>query len=155
MASESEATIRPASERDSTAIYSILLESPEASLWTETSIEGVFQQSGIAAFIAEISDRPTGFIIARWVAGEAEILNLAVRVQHRRRGLAANLFRRLLEELREHGTTRLFLEVRQSNATAIRFYQKLGFTQIGRRNGYYRNPPGNALVLEKRLESTG
>jgi ribosomal-protein-alanine N-acetyltransferase len=154
MANEADVAIRQASERDADGIHSILQESPEASLWTVTSIEDVFQQPRVAAFIADRDGTAVGFIIARSVAGEAEILNLAVRARHRRRGVAGKLFQRLLTELQEQKAARLFLEVRETNANAIGFYRKLGFTQIGRRDGYYRNPSGNALVLEKKLEFT-
>jgi [ribosomal protein S18]-alanine N-acetyltransferase len=154
MASESEATIRLGGPQDAEAIHSILVESPQASLWSVSSIEDLFRQPGITALMAEATGEDVGFIIGRWVANEAEILNLAVRAAERRKGLAGRLFQSLIAKLKEPGTTRLYLEVRDSNATAIHFYQKLGFTQIGRRDGYYRNPPGNALVLEMKLEST-
>jgi len=155
MANEPEATIRPGAPRDAEAIHSILSESTEASLWSVKSIEDLFRQPGIAALMAEMNDAAIGFILARWVAGEAEILNLAVRAAQRRKGHAGRMFQSLIERLQEQGTTSIFLEVRESNATAIRFYEKLGFAQIGQRNGYYRQPPGNALTLEKKLESTG
>ena len=45
----------------------------------------------------------------------------------------------------------LLLEVRVSNAPAIRLYEKLGFVQVGRRPRYYTNPREDALILRKEL----
>ena len=75
--------------------------------------------------------------------GEREILNLAVEPSLRRRGVA----RRLLEEVlsREEGTW--FLEVRESNAAAIRLYEGLGFRPMGLRKNYYNDPSESGIVM--------
>jgi ribosomal-protein-alanine N-acetyltransferase len=46
----------------------------------------------------------------------------------------------------------VFLEVRESNAAAIALYKSRGFTQISVRNGYYRRPVENALVMRLDLD---
>ena|SRR5579862_5925998 len=151
MAKETEVTIRPGKSQDAVTIHSILTESPEASLWSISSVEDVFDQPGVETLVAERNGALIGFLIGRAVSNEAEILNLAVRVAERRQGYAGEMVRRLFEKLHRQGISRVFLEVRESNATAIGFYQKLGFAQIGRRDGYYRQPVEAALVLEKHL----
>jgi len=57
-----------------------------------------------------------------------------------------------VEQLKKQGSQCLTLEVRASNMPAIALYEKLGFTQIGRRKNYYRNPKEDALILRKEWE---
>jgi ribosomal protein S18 acetylase RimI-like enzyme len=56
-----------------------------------------------------------------------------------------------LEKLQRRGVRRVYLEVRESNTTAIAFYQKQGFSIMGRRPGYYREPEEAAVLMERRL----
>jgi ribosomal-protein-alanine N-acetyltransferase len=83
---------------------------------------------------------------------EGEILNLAVRGQSRRHGDGQALVGELLNGFQRGRVRRVFLEVRESNSRAIRFYGELGFLRVGRREGYYRDPTEAALVLQKKLE---
>ena len=63
---------------------------------------------------------------------------------------------RLLEQYRGRDVSRVFLEVRESNATAIRFYERLGFQTVGARKEYYPEPKEDALVMELKMgKSTG
>ena len=77
------------------------------------------------------------------------MMNVAVSPDYRRQGIAGELVTRLVEELKSRGNHSLALEVRDSNLGAIALYQKLGFTQVGYRPGYYRNPKEGALILRK------
>jgi ribosomal protein S18 acetylase RimI-like enzyme len=61
------------------------------------------------------------------------------------------LLQRCLEVSEHFGTPRILLEVRLSNQRAIRFYQKNGFSIASRRKNYYRNPPEDAWVMERKL----
>jgi [ribosomal protein S18]-alanine N-acetyltransferase len=88
-----------------------------------------------------------GFISGRRVLDEGEISNLAVRSEMRRKGVGKTLVEALLEVFSRAEVVQVFLEVRESNAAAIAFYRILGFCQIGKRAGYYRNPAEAALVL--------
>lgn len=95
-----------------------------------------------------------GFLIGRAVAGEAELLTLAVAPEARRRGLARSLVARFLYQARVRGADRAFLEVAADNAAAIALYESTGFTLFGRRRGYYHAPDGtrtDALVLARDL----
>lgn len=79
----------------------------------------------------------------------AQLGNLAVRADRRRRGLGRRLVRGALRAARSSGAEHLALEVRESNAPAIRLYRDLGFRQLDRRAGYYRSPREDALVMGK------
>lgn len=95
-----------------------------------------------------------GFLLGRAVAGEAELLTLAVLPEARRRGLGRRLVERFLYQARLRGAERAFLEVSAENAAAVALYESAGFVPAGRRKGYYR-PPGapavDALVLQRDL----
>ena len=80
------------------------------------------------------------------------MMNVAVHPDFRRRGVAEALVNALVENLKNMGSHCLTLEVRASNAAAITLYEKLGFSEIGRRKNYYRNPREDALILRKEWE---
>lgn len=77
----------------------------------------------------------------------AEITNVTVRKEYRRRGIARCLLRSLMETGQEEGVERFTLEVRRSNESAILLYHSLGFRQEGVRRGYYESPREDALIL--------
>lgn len=78
---------------------------------------------------------------------EAHILTIAVRPELRGQGIGRWLLLHLLNEAREASCTGVVLEVRPSNAAALRLYERLGFAVIGRRKRYYPDKE-NALVLQ-------
>lgn len=95
-----------------------------------------------------------GFLLGRAVAGEAEILTLAVAPDARRRGLGRRLMARFLYQARLRGAESAFLEVSAENAPAIALYESAGFLRAGLRRGYYADPDGrriDALVLSRAL----
>ncbi|MDP1830976.1 MAG: GNAT family N-acetyltransferase [Geothrix sp.] len=90
---------------------------------------------------------------ARWAcipaAGEAELLRIAVDPAHRGGGLGRILLEACQRELAEEGMLRLYLEVRASNAAAIRLYGACGWERCGLRPGYY--PDGEDAALYQRM----
>ena len=97
---------------------------------------------------------PLGFLIGRVVAGEAEVLTIAVDPSLRRQGIGALLMARFLVEAKSRGAEVAFLEVAADNLAARGLYTASGFTESGRRRGYYHSPDGravDALVLSRRV----
>ncbi|WP_135449599.1 MULTISPECIES: ribosomal protein S18-alanine N-acetyltransferase [Tabrizicola] len=95
-----------------------------------------------------------GFLLGRAVAGEAELLTLAVAPEARRRGLGQRLVSRFLYQARLRGAETAFLEVAADNDPARALYARAGFTEAGRRRSYYHAPDGvavDALVLRRVL----
>ena len=95
-----------------------------------------------------------GFLLGRAVAGEAELLTVAVAPEARGRGLGQRLVSRFLYQARLRGADVAFLEVAKDNAPALAVYSRAGFTESGRRRGYYRTPAGqpvDALVMRRVL----
>ena len=80
------------------------------------------------------------------------VMNIAVHPDFRRRSIAQMLVEQLVAKLKARQSLRLMLEVRSSNMGAQSLYEKMGFTQVGLRKNYYRNPKEDALILRKEWE---
>lgn len=118
--------------------------------WSAAEIEGLMGSPGV--FL--LTEGDLGFLMGRALAGEAELLTVAVAPAARRQGLGARLVARFLAEARARGADRAFLEVAAGNAAARSVYGAAGFAEVGRRRGYYRGPGGqidDALVLAQAL----
>jgi ribosomal-protein-alanine N-acetyltransferase len=87
-------------------------------------------------------------IIARYVDAW-HVMNIAVDPPHQRRGIATMLMEELFERTSPDGRRGYTLEVRVSNASAIRLYERLGFKGRGRRRGYYTDNREDALIMWK------
>lgn len=146
--------IRPFRPSDASALAKILDNAAEAAQWPLESYERMTHLPGALALVCETETGVTGFLLARQVADEAEVLNLAVLRESRRKGQAAALLTTALEQFRDSGVLRIFLEVRESNQPAIAFYTKHGFTRSGRRKAYYRSPVEDALCMELKIPTT-
>jgi len=143
--------IRAFREADAAAATEILRGSPEAAQWTELGFRELLGWRGVVALVCEEERKIIGFVIGRQVAKEAEILNLAVHLLQRRKGEGGELLKAALDELRVRRVSRVFLEVRESNAIAVAFYTKHGFSKAGSRAGYYHNPNESAIIMERKL----
>ncbi len=95
--------------------------------------------------------RLAGFIVARVIAGELHINNVAVRPEFRRLQLGSELLQMTLTQARRRGAIVAHLEVRAGNEAAQGLYQRCGFAVVGRRKKYYRNPVEDALLMSLSL----
>ena len=78
-----------------------------------------------------------GYALFWHVVDEVHLLNVAVAVSARRRGIGRALMDDLLGYARVNGIVRILLEVRGSNAAAIALYEQLGFERFNVRERYY------------------
>jgi len=147
--------IRTMRREDSAEVSRILQQSPEAVSWAERSLEESADSATGVALVSESLGEITGFVLGRQIGNEAEILNLAILPEKRRRGEGRALLEKALAEFQTRGVRRVFLEVRESNVKAIAFYKKHGFSETGRRKAYYRDPEEAALLMEKQLNPCG
>lgn len=92
-----------------------------------------------------------GYAVAWYVADESEIANIAVAPHARRRGVGALLLDRILRAAAAFGAKTVFLEVRESNASARKLYEARQFAIAGRRLKYYRQPDEDALIMRREL----
>lgn len=117
--------------------------------WTRGMFEDDLRNSNLTYYIvARLYGNLVGYAGMWVVGGEVHITTVAVHPKFRRMGMGSKLIRSLLEEAVRREAQWAILEVRQSNIAAQKLYAKWGFKVIGRRKGYYSNPPEDALVLE-------
>ena len=143
--------VRKFRTEDADALMAIVAESPEAATWPRASYVTFAQEDGALALVSDRGNEISGFLIGRRAADQAEVLNLAVRATHRRRGEGGALLAAALAEFGRRAAKNVYLEVRESNTGAIAFYEKHGFARTGCRNGYYRNPDEAAITMGKKL----
>jgi len=150
-------TVEPLRAEDSAALARIHREDFVPS-WEEGDFESMLGEDAMFGYkaveVGRARSGATGFVLARNISGEAEIITIAVARAHRRRGLGRLLMDAVLREL--HGTRAeaLFLEVDEGNVGAVALYRKLGFREVGKRSAYYRSSagvPSNALVMRRDL----
>lgn len=92
--------------------------------------------------------------MGRAIAGEAELLTLAVLPGLRRQGAGHRLVQTFLTEAKARHADRAFLEVASRNAAAISLYDRAGFAVVGRRKRYYVGEDGvddDALILSRAI----
>jgi ribosomal-protein-alanine N-acetyltransferase len=98
-------------------------------------------------FVAEEEAAIAGYVGMYISLDEGEITNVAVRPELRGKGIAKALLEQTLSYAKNHGITRIVLEVRVSNAPAIGLYEGFGFEIIGTRKGLYEFPREDAHIM--------
>ena len=101
---------------------------------------GIFRDClrvGYPGWVLEREGDIIGYVMISMGAGESHLLNLCIAPDFQGQGLALGLLQQVMENVRTLECTRMFLEVRESNARAINLYQRFGFEEIGRRKDYY------------------
>jgi len=153
-------SIRKALLEDVPAIVSLAKKS-RLSEWPQSDYEAELLRND-SIFLASIDEMEQldGFVVGRLVPGndqmdsvEAEIYNIAVQAENRRRGIGSHLVNAFFDVCRTHGVRKVRLEVRAENISAQKFYEKHGFTVEFIRKGYYRNPVGDAIIMRTTLRS--
>src|SRR5690606_7157636 len=122
--------------------------------WSSDDFRSLIAQDTVFGFIARQQGKPdkiSGFVLARLVAGEAEILTIAVELDAQRHGIGRALMDAVLRHLYQERAESLFLEVDETNIAALTLYRRLGFNKVGTRPAYYetKNGRSSALVLRR------
>lgn len=146
--------IHPFHSRDLDDVLAIEQES-FSEPWTRGMFEAELLGNPFSRFLgafgagSEPHKKPLLGYICYWVVfEELRLMNLAVRPDCRRQGIASHLVRHAIGEGRTHGTTRALLEVRAGNRVGQQLYQALGFRQYGCRRSYYTNPNEDAILMQ-------
>lgn len=138
----SEAVLRPMLEEDLHAVWEIDAGS-FVRPWTRAIWREELRSPFGSYLVAESGGEVAGYVGLKHTADELHVMNIAVRPDNRRRGLARRL---LLTALSGHPDARaVYLEVRPSNAPARALYESLGFSLAGRRPRYYGDE--DALIM--------
>ncbi|WOI56929.1 GNAT family N-acetyltransferase [Palleronia sp. LCG004] len=113
--------------------------------WSASEIESLL--AGRGAFSVTVAE---GFALGRVIAGEAELLTIAIAPEAQGHGRGRDCLARFHVAAEAAGATEVFLEVAENNAAARALYAGAGYSEIGRRRGYYRpgeGPAVDALIL--------
>ena len=156
-----EITVSPLVESDIPSILEIENDSqPEP--WTAKAFAEEIDRANSRMLVARLetgspagspSREIAGYICFWSVAGEIQILNIAVRKTLRRQGIARKLIEIAIRAARETTAGYITLEVRKSNLAARKLYETLGFKVVGERPGYYGAQKESAVLME--IEMTG
>ena len=140
---------------DKDNIYDLYVSSFDTAIgerWSKQGLADILVLEGVSALVLKGEASTLGFIIWRIVAGEAELLNVAVRPEYRQKGFGTKLLEGMLAALEQTATKKVFLEVRECNTNAHKLYSSFGFKISGRRRGYYDHAEGgreDALLMSK------
>ncbi len=125
--------------------------------WKESSFQGEIENLHISypsVIVQRPYDRIIGYIIFWFMPDKAQISNFALHPDFRGLGVGASMLQETLDVIRIMGARHVVLEVRPSNTSALGLYQKFGFVQLGIRQGYYQNPPEDALIMIRYFSPT-
>jgi len=119
--------------------------------WSRSMFAGEFAKpSSLCLGAFDVATKSlVGYLILSRYVDAWHLMNIAVEPDYRRRGIATILLERAFELTAAEGRRGYTLEVRVSNAGAIRLYERLGFESRGVRRGYYTDNREDALIMWK------
>jgi len=137
-------------EADTSAVDAVMVVMEKAfdprfgEAWRREQCLGILALPGVWLTTASNDVEMAGFALSRLTADEAELLLIAVTPERRGGGIGTQLLEDMINRAAGRGATRLHLEVREGNS-ALRLYQRFGFTPVGRRPAYYRGQFGQSF----------
>lgn len=138
--------VRRVDERDAAALADVDAAS-FGEPWTADAVRALLEGGLTIAFLASRQGQPTGAALVRVVAGEGELLRIAVRPEARRQGVGRVLLEAVLSAIADQCPDGVHLEVRASNVAARRLYADAGFVEQGQRRDYYQAPREHAVLM--------
>lgn len=118
--------------------------------WTEQNFADLLTRNYCLYLVAEESGKIVGFAGLTILGNEGDIDKVMVCEGCRGKGVASYLMETLLAEAFQRGVQEFTLEVRVSNAAAIRLYEKYGFVSEGVRPRFYDKPVEDAMIMWRR-----
>ena len=138
--------IRPVTANDIPQVFIIERESyPEP--WPEKAFWDELENEICRFFVAEQDGLIIGFYDLWIYANVGHLLNIAIRLNYRNKGVATMLLGHIISESRDSNVEMIYLEVRESNEAAISLYRKTGFIKVGIKPGYYGDGENAVLMV--------
>ena len=138
-------TLRDARSQDLDAVMEIMsaaFDPKYGEAWTRSQCGGILPMAGVRLTLAQDENsQPCGFSLYRTIAGDSELLLLAVSPHAQKQGIGHILLTQFIDDSKKNGADRIHLEVRDGNS-AIELYRSVGFVPVGRRRKYYRGRDG-------------
>ncbi|MFI3102391.1 ribosomal protein S18-alanine N-acetyltransferase [Streptococcus suis] len=126
------------------AVLAVMESVYETSPWTLEQIASSMSSQDEEYYLAYEGQELVGFLAVQTVLDEMEILQIAVKADFQRLGIASQLMAAVMDWEGD-----IFLEVRESNSAAQALYTRQHFTKIGKRKDYYRNPVEDAVIMKR------
>ena len=145
-----EMTFRQIKEDDIPKIIAIEKET-FSDAWTAQSLCETCRQEQAFISVAEANGDIVGYCIIYYVLDEGEMVRIAIDQKLRHQGIGQALLNYTCGVCKEKGVGKILLEVRESNASARRFYAHYGFGEDGIRKNFYDNPKEDAVLMSKDL----
>ena len=140
--------IRKMAAEDITAVAEIE-KNCFSSPWTKEGLEAELTNPQAEFYVLESEGTVAAYMGMHIVLDECYIANVAVSPDHRRKGYGQLLVENALEVARKKSCYFITLEVRVSNLSAIKLYEKCGFESVGERKNFYSSPTENALIMTR------
>lgn len=118
--------------------------------WTKEGFFTFLTRQDALFLVVEEKENILGYCGLLMVLGEGDVTNVAVKRERQREGIGQFLMDSLIRLSAELGVTDIHLEVRESNQSAIRLYERLGFIRDGLRKNYYTNPVEHAVLMTRK-----
>ncbi|WP_455475968.1 ribosomal protein S18-alanine N-acetyltransferase [Bartonella sp. B17] len=127
--------------------------------WGKKAFDNFLKDRSIFGYKVYLIDQPDnvlGFCLCRLILDEAEIITIAVLPHCRRQGIGRLLIDSVLHHLHRKCAIKLFLEVDETNLSALKLYQRFEFQKIAKRPAYYqsKNNRIDAIVMQKTFKQT-
>ncbi len=150
-------SLRKASPKDADVVRQIALSSGIDS-WTADQYREEASRGDAVFVVAHIGPEIIGFVSGRIVPSsvegtDGEIYNIAVTQGSRGKRIGHELLENAIQNFIDSGCNGVWLEVRESNQNAIRFYENNGFRRVTMRRNFYSSPVENAIVMKLTLVS--
>ncbi|HFI0501236.1 TPA: ribosomal protein S18-alanine N-acetyltransferase [Streptococcus suis] len=126
------------------AVLVVMQSVYDQSPWTLEQIASSMASQDEDYYLAYEGQELVGFLAVQTVLDEMEILQIAVKTDFQRLGIASQLMAAVMDWDGD-----IFLEVRESNSAAQALYTRQHFTKIGKRKDYYRNPVEDAVIMKR------
>ena len=117
--------------------------------WTKEGFFTYLTRKDAMFLVVEEKEKIIAYCGLLMVLDEGDITNVAVHPDRQREGIGHFLMDSLIRLAEQQGVTTIHLEVRVGNDTAIRLYERMGFTRDGIRKNYYTDPVEDALLMTR------
>lgn len=118
--------------------------------WTYGNFKDSIENPNTLASVIILDNKIIGYFVATVAFDASDLLNICIHPLQQRRGLGQQLFQNFAKQVKNQGVDQVFIEVKESNKSALVFYQRLGFEEIDQRKKYYSNGE-NAKILRLKI----
>lgn len=134
---------------DDVSLIKPLFHSNFDNFWSIDILKDDLNNCNSKYFVAKINNEIVGFAGIKVIFDEADIMNIAVKIDKRNLGIGSLLLEKLISTANDLGCEIITLEVNENNYSAIHLYEKYNFKRIGLRKKYYNNTD-NAIIMTRR-----